>query len=61
MINLIKELGLQTFEQDVTGRKILKLDQGNPTYYNNTSTYGLSLIGALDIYFGLKKVYIYIY
>ena len=56
VIRLIDELGLQTFEQDVTGKKLLKLDNGDPTYYDDTTTYGLSLIGALDIYWGLKKV-----
>lgn len=52
----MNKLGLETYEQDVTGKKILKLDEGNPIYYSNTTTYGLSLIGALDIYFGMKKV-----
>ena len=56
VLKLLEEFGLETYEQDVSGKKILKLGQGDVIYYDDTTTYGLSLIGALDVYFGLKKV-----
>ena len=56
VLKLLEEFGLKTYEQDVSGKKILKLGQGDIIYYDDTTTYGLSLIGALDVYFGLKKV-----
>ena len=56
MLKLLEEFGLETYEQDVSGKKILKLGQSDVIYYDDTTTYGLSLIGALDVYFGMKKV-----
>eukprot|EP00794_Sanderia_malayensis_P003686 gene3686-4203_t len=56
VIGLLQELGLRTYEQDCDGKKILILNRNEKIYYENTGTYGLSIIAALDILSASKKV-----
>ena len=56
VISLIEELGLETYEQDCDGKKVLVLDNGDVRHYNETGTYGLSVLAAIDVYLGIQKV-----
>lgn len=56
VISLIEELGLETYEQDCDGKKVLVLDNGDVRHYNETGTYGLSVLAAIDVYLGIQKL-----
>ena len=56
VISLIEELGLETYEQDCDGKKVLVLDNGDVRHYNETGTYGLSVLAAIGVYLGIQKV-----
>jgi len=53
---LLDELGLETFDQFVTGRKLMQLEKNRICSYSGDIP-SLSIIALIDLFFFLYRVY----